>query len=92
MIIRSQDKKTLVVFENIGQLYIDNKYDDKSRIFTDFTDGRTAELGKYSSEDKAIKVIDNIEQHGNYLRITSLGGGNIHDIDETFQMPLDEII
>lgn len=87
MIIRSQDKKTIVVFQSIGQLYTDNTYDASTRIYADFQDGRTAELGKYSTEGKAMKVLDMIQNL--YLETVSDNETFISDIPKVFIMPQD---
>lgn len=53
MWIRSQNKKQLV---NANELYI-GKYREKYFIST----GKANDLGMYSSEDKAIKILDMIQ-------------------------------
>lgn len=54
--IRSQDKESLIDVNNIH-------YDGCIRKYSIFTniDGMSMTLGKYSSEEKALKVMDMIE-------------------------------
>lgn len=87
MIIRSQDKKTIVIFENIGQLYIEKDYRSNIKIAVDFPDGRTCELGVYSTEEKAIKVLDMIQE--NYISCTDQWNGIPCVTNKVFQMPQD---
>lgn len=50
-------------------------------------------LGEYSSEEKALKVLDMIQNHINEVDSFEMGNdGFYHDssILKTFQMPLDE--
>lgn len=90
MLIRSQDNEILINLDRIGAIA---KSKDNHIVASESVMPRPSEildLGEYSTEAKAIKVLDMIQAHKNTLRITSLGGGNIYDIKETFQMPQDE--
>lgn len=60
MLIVSQDKKSVVSLEQIGQMYCDSSYDKFTRIYTDFADGRTCELGLYCDEGEAEKAIKEV--------------------------------
>ncbi len=66
MWIRSQDRKILTEIHNLD-------IDDINQIW----DGSSL-LGKYSSEEKALKVLDEIVHHLEYPYV------------EVFQMPEDE--
>lgn len=65
MLIRSQDRKILT---EVHDLYID----DVNQIWNGLL------LGKYSSEEKALKVLDEIQKRTEYL------------YPKAFQMPQDE--
>lgn len=90
MIIRSQDKKKIYNFEHIRRIFVDTNMiiaDDVSII------------GEYSTEEKAIKVLDMItEEYGKHLYGK---GGQMATADiyiqpfafippKVFQMPSDE--
>lgn len=66
MWIRSQDKKILTEIHNLD-------IDDINQIW----DGSSL-LGKYSSEEKTLKVLDEIQKRTEYL------------YPKVFQMPQDE--
>lgn len=59
MLIRSQDKEILINMNNVSQLYTVGFC-----ITADFADNRDSgfrDMGNYSSEEKAIKVLDMIQ-------------------------------
>ncbi len=83
MIIRSQDKKCITTDLN---LYIDDYSQDGYSICNSKMDN----LGEYSTEEKAIKVLDMICNEYSYLESVKLAG--IEDGNHpcyVFQMPLD---
>jgi hypothetical protein len=101
MLIRSQDKKSLVNLDNIESIDICGYRVSGMKVTEDDENAnmwylsysgneKSFFVGRYSTASKAIRVLDRIQKHVDYLRITKLGGGNIYDIDETFQIPLDE--
>lgn len=55
MLIRSQDKQDLVCFKNIIHLGLTN-----TSIYVHFVNGSYLALGRYSTKEKAIKVLDMI--------------------------------
>lgn len=73
MIIRSQDKKSITTDLNL-QIYADD-WSDKFGIM----DSKGAELGLYSTAEKAIKVLDMIYEQYQL---------SIHNC-KVFQMPQD---
>lgn len=86
MLIRSQDKLQLVTLEN-GTVAVD--YRSKSQIL--FYEIGSVEpsstIGKYSSEEKAIKVLDNIQNEYQYIEeCKTVGVGRISP-EFVFQMP-----
>ena len=92
MLIRSQDKKDLVNLDNITEIYAHrNMLKDRTMILPEyetkiicFTGRNEIPIGIYSSEEKAIKVLDMIEKA--YLDFTC----NYHNESGLFQMPQDD--
>lgn len=86
MLIRSQDKKSLINFDNVAEIYTyrimpKNKTMILPEYETDiicFTGRSAISIGRYSSEEKAIKVINMIENQ--YLDCCC----------NLFQMPQDD--
>lgn len=60
MLIRSQDKVFLLNFNNLTAIYMEKIGKDFAIVYNDFEDAYT--LGKYSTEAKAIKVLDMIQE------------------------------
>lgn len=58
MLIRSQDKRILINMNNVSSIEVG---DNELRIFAD--DGETIyDLGSYSTKEKAMKVLDMIQE------------------------------
>ena len=74
MWIRSQNKKYLINCKNLGIRKMLNKY--VVALISECADFYT--LGSYSSEEKALKVLDEIQKRTEYL------------YHKSFQMPADE--
>jgi len=88
MLIRSQGKKRLVNFNQCEQMAV---YNFKPGIYT--VETRTALLGKYTSEEKAVKVLDMVQKvYGRYATVSSpiSGTSGIYNIPKMFQMPQDD--
>lgn len=60
MLIRSQDKTILLNFSNSTVVYIAKN--DKGFVILSLENGNRYRLGKYSSEAKAMKVLDMIQE------------------------------
>ena len=60
MLIRSQDKAFLLNFNNLTAIYMEKIDKDFAIVYNDFEDAYT--LGKYSTEAKAMKVLDMIQE------------------------------
>lgn len=86
MLIRSQDKRTLVVLSNAVNIMV--QPDNQIVALYSFEHDCDA-LGDYSTESKAIKVLDMIQE--NYMNLDSLyhGFGLTDDCTSVFQMPQD---
>lgn len=93
MIIRSQDKTMIVNLNNIDCIYSNRE----NKIIV-FNGEAQSHIGKYSTEEKAIKVLDMIQDK--YLSRMELDGGydmmsgcyvqhNYWVLPKVFQMPQD---
>ena len=84
MLIRSQDKRILINMNNVSSIEVG---DNELRIFAD--DGETIyDLGSYSTKEKAIKVLDMIQEaYERYEYEKAFKTGLT--LLETFQMPED---
>lgn len=60
MLIRSQNKAILLNFSNSTVVYIAKN--DKDFVISSLGNGNRYRLGKYSSEAKAMKVLDMIQE------------------------------
>lgn len=66
MLIRSQDKRILINMNNVSSIEVG---DNELRIFAD--DGETIyDLGSYSTKEKAMKVLDMIQEAYEEYKIT----------------------
>lgn len=80
MIIRSQDKKIIKPIESCGEIYVLD-----SMVFID---GRG--FGAYSTEEKAIKVLDDICSFANGFHFEKIATDQCGRLDGVvFQMPQD---
>lgn len=68
MLIRSQDKTIILNFSNLTVVYIAKN--NKGFIISSLEDGSRYRLGKYSSEAKAMKVLDMIQETYEEHKIT----------------------
>lgn len=78
MLIRSQSKKTLYNLNRVKTLTVNNKC-----VFAD-----SNLIGEYSTEEKALKVLDRIDDLYNNLKY--IESYQLDFISHTFQMPKDE--
>lgn len=101
MLIRSQDKKSLAPIEVDGVLieeFIEKDghlYDTKHKDTTNETivywiTGSGKWLGEYSTEAKAIKVLDMIETRYHDIEMSKIPDYDTGWVPFTFQMPSDE--
>lgn len=93
MLIRSQDKNILVNFNTAVRIYANGA--DKKVIEVTYatTDGRFClydKLGKYSTEEKAIKVLDMIQDKYENVKYENAHGDSDCGEYASFQMPQDE--
>lgn len=81
MWIRSQDKTVLLEVNTL--MVIENSI----AIFA----GKNGILGTYSTEEKALKVLDKIQRHIEKLFTnTTDGNTNYHMFKQVFEMPQDD--
>lgn len=96
MLIRSQDKKKLCklgTFEILKKIKTNVKREREVVGFYILTGDKEEALiiGEYSTEEKAIKVLDMIESFYSNLHYSSfLGSDKCEFFDSIFQMPQDE--
>lgn len=91
MLVRSQNKEMLINANNIS-IISDSRY---YYIICDFYDGNYYYLGEYSTKEKAMKVMDMIQnaitgtrfEFTDIVRDCYLAGIEIHNV---FNMPKDE--
>lgn len=90
MLIRSQDKKTLVNLESINAIRI---YEENTGFSVNALGvGVNYEIGEYSTEEKAIKVLDMIQHvYTQYGTLRDRGGSvqGAFNLPKVFQMPQD---
>lgn len=86
MIIRSQNKEHIVNMDSIVLINVCEK-----SIYA-HSEKRTFPLGDYENENKAIKVLDMIQNTYTQYATIKDGVGNVHggfNIPKCFQMPQD---
>ena len=85
MLIRSQDKKILANLNNLSSIFIE---ESKEKYIVSLS---VRKLGAYSTEEKAIKVLDMIEKfHENIEYTKFMGCGREEIASYIFQMPQDD--
>ena len=77
MIIRSQDKKKIATFDKC-------KATESGEVFVN-----GAFFGNYSTEEKAIKVLDMICENYQECKMCECGRRQIAQVEFVFQMPQD---
>ncbi len=91
MLIRSQDKKAIIAMENSCCIFIRPFGDGKYFVDANFAGKRGVTLAIYSTEEKAIKVLDMIENFYSNLQYTRFVGSDYAEFfDIIFQMPQDD--
>lgn len=94
MLIRSQDKRMIVNFENICTASAFPKKDSEDIYVEDGTDSLM--VGRYSTKAKAMKVLDMIQEaYSEYQIMLNFSVSYLHEFKEKtdgfaiFQMPED---
>lgn len=87
MIIRSQKGIAIIVVDNVDTISTDN-YGD-IRAYNGGTNTST-KIAEYRTKEKAIKVLDMICEHYQYLQECKYAGVGINKPEFIFQMPKDE--
>ena len=90
MLIRSQNRKMLVNIANVDCLGIIELSPERFDVSAYNRDGNTT-LGIYSTQEKAMKVLDMIEKK--YVDVFYVFGNDathVYNIPKAFQMPADE--
>lgn len=93
MWIRSQSKKSLL---NINQVVINNTKDESEYYIHGYSERGIDILGFYSTQEKALKVLDEIQEKIEYPYpskiVPSIGTNCYHLIENNkfYQMPQDD--
>jgi hypothetical protein len=84
MWIRSQDKFRLI---DVKAAYIN--YNRRNEILGDVggDEGACYQLGTYATEERALQVMDDIQQFVIAKEKADLGGLNVHEVPRIYQMP-----
>lgn len=85
MFVRSQDKTGLY---DIKGTEIYSMFDDEIQLSKWVNHSVT--LGRYSSKEKVLKVLDMIQDNIRKVELAKIGGLNCFEIDWIFQMPQDD--
>lgn len=80
--IRSQDKSILVNMDNVSSIVIDKRVKGSIKIFEGGADPTGYEIARYSTDEKAMKVLDMIQAKYNLSK--TFGGSCV------IEMPADE--
>ena len=78
--IRSQNKDRLVPYNSMIER-------DGTNLDIRIHDGVYERLGKYATQERALEVLDEIEEANNDFYKVMNGGINVHELDYTYQMP-----
>lgn len=97
MLIRTQNRKTLVDITNLVIEISRSKLISKNSIIAyhtnDFSSSDYITLGTYSTEEKALKVLDMIQKtYESTTSQLSINGFLITQCNKVFEMPADEDI
>lgn len=93
MLIRSQDKTCLTNMAHITDIYYsESRSGTAQKITAQLSSADTTHLGTYSTEEKAIKVLDMIQEaYQEPIYQNDIGGNEIVIYkSKVFQMPKDE--
>ena len=89
MIIRSQNKKGIINFNNIDTIGIEPNHCGYDVAAYNGTRESCVKLGEYSTKEKAIKVLDIIQSAYNTIETMKIDKCAWRD-NHYFQMPSDE--
>ena len=81
--IRSQDKKILT---NVCQVFVSANGTVRTIVAGGY-DSDT--IGMYSTQERALQVLDEIQRYIRDIEITKLGAMNAYDAVYTFEMPAE---
>lgn len=94
MLIRSQDKKRLVEMHGLFITEIRKRIGAKAEYIVgheifNYENDSDLKIGEYSTEEKAIKVLDMIQNSYQYCEERKYTGVGISQPEFVFQMPQD---
>lgn len=86
MLIRTQDKTELINLDNVIRILVEYK-----RVMVDTVDNEIfTTIGEYSTDEKALKVLDKIEN--TYVRFQQRYGSSTSNRDCIYNMPQEDKI
>lgn len=86
MIIRSQDKKGIVNLNNIDTICIESNHCGCDVSCFNGAEESRSKIGEYSTEEKAVKVLDMIQSAYNAIETMKIDKGAWRD-NHYFEMP-----
>ena len=99
MLIRTQNKREIVNLDNVTNIHMftyKNKKEIKEKYPTDIrydAGANSGTLGTYSSEEKAIKVLNMIQEtYEDTSSQLSANGLLVTSCKKVFNMPVDEVV
>ena len=89
MIIVSQDKKRIVNFDNLTQVYITHCEEDNTGYFIRFetVDSLYEDLGEYATEERAKEVLEEIIEAYKNGNAVSFYEGYGYVMNRVYEMP-----
>lgn len=87
MLIRSQDKLDLVKLDDLGVV---KSTDNKTATINMYHHESHFKIGKYSSIEKALKVLDMIQKHYGNIKYHQFYQESLDFISPVFEMPQDD--
>lgn len=89
MLIRSQKKKVIAVLENCDAVCVSEIQSVYHIVTFNGTEDSRRSIGEYSTEEKAIKVLDMIQNSYQYCEECKYTGVGASQPEFAFQMPQD---
>lgn len=84
MLIKSQKKTLLINMDNVSIIWANN-----GNIVVDYVNGEHDSIANYSTEEKAIKALDMIQNSYQYCEECKYTGVGASQPEFAFQMPQD---
>ena len=91
MIIVSQDKKEIINFKNLTEIYISTNQDNEKENYlrSESVCGLYEDLGKYKTEERAKEVLQDIVSKYKTTLYNSKTNETVVNIPKVFEMPIN---